>query len=208
MMSRRQKKDSGFTLLEILSVMTALAIISAIALPSAFNALAGYRVHSDAAGIASFFNIARMRAAAQYAPYRINIAISSGTYTMEKLCGDTPSTVDSACTSAYAAFTTPQIESGTQYSMQGDTFASCRPSGITMYPGTITADPAGCPSLVQFYFNTRGAPTDGAGNPLANGGAIVYLNNQNNMVDALTVAVGGRVSVWNWDSSATQWYLR
>ena len=78
----------------------------------------------------------------------------------------------------------------------------------TTYPGTITADPSGCPNLVQFYFNTRGAPTDSAGNPLTNGGTIIYVTNQNGMVDALTLSVGGRASVWNWDPSGSQWYLR
>ncbi len=203
-----QKNDPGFSTLELLSVVSIAAIIGALALPSALTALQGYRLHSDASGIASVFNVARMRAAAQYAPYRLNIQISSGTYTMEKLCGNTPTTVDSACTTAYAAFTTPQIESGTQYVVQGDTFSSCRPKGITAYPGTVTADPSGCPTSLQFYFNTRGAAVDSSGSPLSNGGAVLYITNQNNLVDAVTISVGGRVTVWNWSSSATQWYLR
>jgi hypothetical protein len=116
--------------------------------------------------------------------------------------------VDAACTSAYAAFTTPQIEYGTQYVLPGDTLVSCRPSGPSTYPGTITADPSVCPNLVQFYFNTRGTPTDNAGNPLTNGGDVIYMTNPNSMIDALTLSVGGRASVWNWDTSGSQWYLR
>lgn len=206
------KRESGFSMMELLVVLLIMGTIVALALPSALSSLKNYRLHSDATAIASSFNVIRMRSAAQYAPYRLNVNISAGSYTMEKLCGATPSTVDSACTSAYAVFTTPQFELGTQYALQGNTFSSCRPSGITAYPGTITANPSGCPSAgpnpLRVYFNTRGLPVDGSGSPLTNGGAVLYLIGVNNLVDAITVSLGGRVAVWNWDSVTSQWFMR
>ena len=202
------EREHAFTTTELMLVITVLGIISATAVPSVLNTLRDYRLHSDLSTLSGLCNLARLRAAAQMAPYRVNISVSAGTYSMEKLCGNTSSSVDSACTSAYAAFTTPQIESGTQYALPGNTFASCRPSGPSTYPGTITADTGGCPSLVQFYFNTRGSPVDNAGNPLANGGAGVYMTNQNGMIDALTLSLGGQASVWNWDTVGSKWYLR
>ena len=205
------KSDHGFSLLELLAVIIIIGIIVTFALPSAFTSIKNYRLHSDATAISSYLNVARMRSAAQYAPYRVIVNITAGTYTMEKLCGMTPSTVDSACTSAYAAFTTRQFEGGTQYAMQGNTFAGCRPSGVGL-PGTITADPSGCPSAgpnpLQLYFNTRGLPVDSTGNPLSNGGAALYLTNQNNLLDAITVSLGGRVAVWNWSPESGQWFMR
>ena len=202
------ERDHAFTTTELMLVIAVLGIISATAVPSVLNTLRDYRLHNDLSTLSGLCNLARLRAAAQMAPYRVNISVSASTYSMEKLCGNTSSSEDSACTSAYAAFSTPQIESGTQYALPGNTFVSCKPSGPSTFAGTITADTGGCPSLVQFYFNTRGSPVDNAGNPLANGGAVIYMTNQNGMIDALTVSLGGQTSVWNWDTVGSKWYLR
>jgi type II secretory pathway pseudopilin PulG len=202
------EKDLAFTTIELLLVIATLGVIAAMAVPSVVNSVRGYRLHSDLSTLASLCNVARLRAASQYAPYRVNVSVAAGTYSIEKLCGNTASSVDGNCTSAYAAFTTPDIESGTQYVLQGNTFASCRPSGPGSYPGTITADALGCPDPFHLYFNTRGAPVDSAGNPLTNGGAVIYMTNQNGMIDALAVSLGGEASVWNWDPSGSQWYSR
>jgi prepilin-type N-terminal cleavage/methylation domain-containing protein len=202
------EKEHAFTITELMLVIAVLGIITATAMPSVLNSARDYRLHSDASTVASLCNVARLRAAAEFAPHRINVSVTTGTYNMERLCGNIPSSVDSACTSPYAAFSAPQIESGTQYILPGNTFAGCRPAGPATWPGTIVGDPASCPSLVQFYFNTRGSPVDNAGNPLTNGGAVIYMTNQNGLVDALTMSVGGRASVWNWDTSASKWYLR
>jgi Tfp pilus assembly protein FimT len=202
------EKDHAFTAIELMLVVASMGVIGAMAVPSVVNSVRDYRLHSDLSTLASLCNVARLRAAAQYAPYRVNVSVAAGTYSMEKLCGNTASSTDGACTSAYAAFTTPQIESGTQYVLQGNTFASCRPSGPSSYPGTITADATGCPDPMHLYFNTRGTPVDNTGSPLANGGAVMYMTNQNGMVDALTLSIGGQAAVWNWDTSSRKWYSR
>ncbi len=194
-------EEHGFTVTELMLVVAALAIIAASATPSVLNSLQDYRLHSDSSTLASMCNLARLRAAAQFAPYRVNVDVTAGTYTLERLCG-------SACASPYSPSASPQIESGTQYVQQGTTLSTCRPSGVSTFPSPITADADGCPNLLHLYFNTRGAPVDSSGNPLSNGGAVFYLKNRNEMVDALTLSVGGRVAVWNWDTSARRWYLR
>jgi len=48
----------------------------------------------------------------------------------------------------------------------------------------------------------------GNGDPLGNGGAVVYLHNQQNLVDAVTVSIGGAVTVWNWDAGSSSWMKR
>lgn len=205
---RRRAADAAFSLLEALIVVSVMLIVAAASLPSVIHALKGYRLHSDSAAIAGAMNVARMRAASQYAPYRVNLSINSGTFSIEKLCGNTTTASDASCTGPYASFSTPVLESGTQYVSQGDSLASCRPAGVSSYPGSITADASGCGNTVAFYFNTRGSPVDASGNPLASGGALVYVQNSASAVDAVTVSIGGRVTVYNWSGFNSTWYQR
>lgn len=202
----------GFSMLELLVAVLIMGIIAAMALPMAINAVKAYKLHSDATSIASFLNVARMKGASQYAPYRMTFNASQGTFVIEKLCGNTPSSVDSACTSPYNSFTIPQYDnSGTQYIASGDTMSSCRPSGVTAFPlTTITADPSGCPTTLSFYFNTRGMPVASDGSPisLTVGGNVLYLTNQSGLFDAVTVSIGGRVATWNWNTINSTWTLR
>ena len=203
-----RRRSPGFSMIELMMVLLLMGIIAAMAIPAAYNSLKGYKLHADATAIASYLNVVRMKAASQYAPYRLVVNVSGGTYTMEKMCGLTTSAVDAACVSPYSSYTTPQTEGGTQYISQGNTFSSCRPASVsgTAYPGTIAGDLSPCPDPLYFYFNTRGSPVNSSGNPLGNGGDVLYLSNQNNLVDGITVSLGGRVSVSSWSGSA--WVVR
>jgi len=202
-------KDSAFSMLELLLVLLVAGTIVAMAIPQAYQAVKAYRLHADAGALAAQMNVARMRAPSQFEPYRVVINIAAGTYWREELCGDTSASVDAACTSPYQAHTTPVIEGGTQYALEGDVYSSCRPASISSaYPGTIQADPNPCSDPLYIYFNTRGAPVDNTGSPLGNGGAVVYVRNQNNLVDAVTVSIGGAVTTWNWDTASSAWIRR
>lgn len=210
----KQRTDSfrgrAFTMLEILIVVTVAGVVAAMAIPQAYYAVRAYRLHADASALANQLNIGRMRAASQFAPYREVVNASAGTYWREKLCGDTTTSTDSACTSAYNALTTAGLEGGTQYVVEGDSISGCRPSVLSAssYPGTIEADPSPCPDPIEIYFNTRGTPVDSNGDPLGNGGAVIYVRNQYNLVDAVTVSIGGAIIVWNWDTASNSWMKR
>ncbi|MDE3178935.1 MAG: prepilin-type N-terminal cleavage/methylation domain-containing protein [Acidobacteriota bacterium] len=207
----RYRKEPGFSLVEALVVIAIALTIAALSVPHVISEVRAYRLNSGASALAGYGSMARMKAASQFAPFRLNIDTTSGTFSMEKLCGDTPSSSDSNCSGGvnpYSQFTIPAIELGTQYIPSGDSLLSCRPSGVSAYPGDITADAAGCPAVMQVYFNTRGVPVNNAGGPIANGGTAVYLSDGNGLVDAVTFSLGGRVAVWTWSSSSSQWLMR
>jgi prepilin-type N-terminal cleavage/methylation domain-containing protein len=208
-----RKTSRGFSLMELMVVLLLMAIVIAIALPSAINSLKDYRLHADATALASYLNVARMKAASQYAPYRLVVNIASGTYTMEEMCGAKTTSDDSACTGsgpspAYIPLSTPKLSGGLQYMDRGVTLSSCRPALVTgtLYPGEITTDLSPCPDPLYMYFNTRGSPVANDGGVIGNGGDVLYLKSQNGLVDAVTVSLGGRVSVSTWSGSA--WVVR
>jgi type II secretory pathway pseudopilin PulG len=192
-------------MLEMLLVVLVLGIIAAFAIPQALNAVKAYRLHSDASAVAAQLSVARFRATSQNTPYRVNIRTSTTppSFDLERLCGATPSSVDSNCTSAYQPFSTASIEGGSQYLASGNAFTSTNPGG-TVYPAPLTG---GSASTV-FYFNTRGMPVTSTGEPLTNGGAVIYVTNNANLTDGVVVTVGGRVSVYQWNPAAGAWRAR
>lgn len=212
--------DSGFSMMEMLIVVLIIAIIAAIAIPQAFEALKAYRLHNDAAAIAKELNVARFRATSQNTPYRVHIDTTSGTFYIERLCGDltvNPAKSDASCTTNYSTYTSDTyndgsenvsaIEGGTQYLTSGDSFLTSNP-GSSCPPPSPLASFSSCTGTTDFYFNTRGMPVDTSGNPVSNGGEAIYVENQDGLADAVTVTVGGQIMVYNWDRSQSKWFAR
>jgi type IV pilus assembly protein PilA len=208
---KRKPLESGFSMIELMLVVTIMGVISAMAIPTAVRQVANYKVHADATSVSSLLNMGRMKAASQFAPFRLDVYVSSGSYVLEQLCGG--NTTDTSCTASgatsYTAYSSPSYDtSGTQYLSAGNTFSSCRPSGISAFPGGVSADPTGCPDPARFYFNTRGAPVDSSGNPLTSSGDVIYIQNSKGLVDAVVLSLGGQVSVYNYSSVTSTWSLR
>ncbi len=206
-----ETQDAGFSIVELLTVVSILAITGTIAIPIGIRQVGAYKAQADATSVASMLNVARMKAASQFAPYSLDINVSGGTFVLEQLCGT--NATDSACTGTgatpYTSFSTPAYDtSGTQYLTRGNSFAICRPSGVTAFPGAITADPSPCSGDLQVFFNTRGSPVKSNGNPLDSGGLAVYLQNSGGMVNAVVVSLGGHVSVWTYSPASSKWSLR
>lgn len=209
------KGASGFTMLELLLTLLITGVIAAMAVPSALNSLRDYHLHSDTSAMANFLNLARMDAARQYAPYALDLdpSVTPATFTIEKLASATYDPLNPSSSGAYASLSPQVFELGTQYASTDSTFAICRPAGVSAYPGPITADPGSCTGPFQFCFNTRGMPVQCAasgspGTPLPNGGIAIYMQNPNELTDAVTMAAGGVVQAWNWNTATTKWYLR
>jgi prepilin-type N-terminal cleavage/methylation domain-containing protein len=181
-----RKKSSAFSMLELLIVIAIIGIIAAFALPSATTFVKGYRLHADASAIASQLNVTRFRATSQYTPYRVNVTASSGLYSMDRM------------STTYAS---PASEIILGLS-QGITFLTACP--VSVKPGTIPSTVTAGSSAI--YFNTRGLPVDTSGTPTNIN--VVYLKNDNDLYDAVTVSLGGRITVWNYNQASSTWIAR
>ena len=147
-----------------------------------------------------------MRAASQAAPYALDV--NGSTYVIEQLTPLTYNPLATPTSTTYTSQNPAVYDFGTQYLAPEDTITNCLPSGVSVYPIPVTANPGTCGTPFQIYFNTRGLPVDSSGNALASGGAAIYMTNTNGMVDAVTVSSGGAVQVWNWVPRSSAWALR
>ncbi len=177
----------GFSMLELLITIVVVGVIAAFARPNALNYLRAYRLHSDASAIASQMNVARFRASSQNTPYRINFILTAGRYARERLS---------------TSYGSPSVDFGPIPLSTNITFLSAAP--VTTKPGTIPSTFNGVSSSI--YFNTRGLPVDNTGAPQNTN--VIYLQNENNVYDAITVTLGGRVTVWNYDAGSGAWKAR
>lgn len=181
-----KQKNQGFSLLEILVVIAIVGIIAAFALPSALTFVKGYRLHANASAIAAQLNVTRFRATSQYTPYRLSIDTSAGTSSRQRL------------STSYAS---PQSEESLPLD-RGVRFLSACP--VSAKPGTIGSSVTAASAAV--YFNTRGLPVDSGGITYNNN--VIYLANDNNLYDAVTVSLGGKVTIWNYNAGTSAWVSR
>ncbi len=181
-----KQKSLGFSMLELLVVIAIIGVIAAFALPSAITFVKGYKPHANASAIASQLNVTRFRATSQYTPYRLNVNVAAGTTTRDRL------------TTSYAS---PQTED-TQYLDRGVRFLTTCP--VSAKPGNIGSSVTAASSAI--YFNTRGLPVDSSGITYNN--SVVYLANDNNLYDAVTVSLGGKVGLWNYNVGTSTWVAR
>lgn len=128
--SGSQGCDQGFSMVELLTVVLIIGLISVIAIPQVLNGVKGYRLHSNAAALGSQLNLARFRATSQNTPYRVQIAMAAAPhrFSMDRLCGATPTSTDSNCTAPYQA-RTGGTEFGPQPVELGVSFTTTNPGG-------------------------------------------------------------------------------
>ena len=170
-------------MIEILVVIAIIGIVAAFALPGALNFVKGYRLHANASAIAAQLNVTRFRSTSQYTPYRLGISATAGTSTRQRLS---------------TAYGSPQTEETLPLD-RGVRFLTACP--VTAKPGTIGSSVTAASSAV--YFNTRGLPVDSSG--ISTNNNVIYLANDNDLYDAVTVSLGGKVTIWTYSQGTGAW---
>lgn len=184
MTPKTNKRQLGFSMVELMVVVLIFGIILSIAVPSVTTITKSYRITGDTQGIAAQLNLARMRAAALGTRTRVNFNLAANTYQIE---------VWNKIALAY------QLQGGVRNLSQGDTFgfgAIVTPAGQQTpiaqgYPGEV-----GCSCI---YFNSRGMSIDTNGNATAN--SAIYLTNNQGFA-AVSVSLAGQPTEYKFTGAA------
>ncbi|HVZ16582.1 MAG TPA: prepilin-type N-terminal cleavage/methylation domain-containing protein [Terriglobales bacterium] len=190
----RGGRTAGFTLLELLIVLVIGTILTIIAIPSYSALTKTYRIRKDADSIASLANMARMRAASDFA--RAQMSCSSTTSMCTLLVwpyGASSGTTETAQTVVLSA--------GVSFGI---------PTGITAGAGGQSAEAPYQGSRVQtiansIFFNSRGQPiaNDSIGTAVTD--YAIYLVGSDGSSMAVGVDASGRPIVYR--LVGTKWVI-
>jgi len=211
------KRQAGFSTLELLVVIAMSIIITAIAVPSYLNTANYLRIAGDLRALNGITAQAKMRAAADFTHARAYVNLANGTYHLELWnkagnsgngCWQTDGDTANACTVANS----PVLSLS-----QGDTFgfgsltAGPTPGQTTISQAAVchvgaTNNPGGGTTTANtacIEFNSRGTPVDNTGAPVATG--AFYITNTA-AVDGITASATGSIQTWSTPASSANWH--
>ncbi|MBV8206015.1 MAG: GspH/FimT family pseudopilin [Acidobacteria bacterium] len=175
-------RSRGFTIIELIMVVTIMLILIAVSLPVADTAMASMRIAGDARSLATQLQLAKLEAANQFTHVRLQINCNgSTTYCLQVLNG-----------------TNWVTDPGTQYLSAGVSFGTGNAAAPAGTQTTLAQT-----SIVEF--NSRGIPitssgcTEPCGTPTSQD--TVYLTHQNGAVYAVSVSAAGQIKTWQYINS-------
>ena len=221
----RIRKQSGFSLLELIIVGAMALTLAAFAVPQFLQALRDFRIKGDARDIHGEILLAKMRAAANFSAARVEFDITNRIFVSQIWCkvrGTFPGCV-AATENTWVNVNVggPQrLASGVSFGLSGqtdpppDTQASlaqaptCKQgqAGGTPYAPGAGADETGTTACIMF--NSRGYPVTNSGG--ATGNDAIYVTD-GVAVEGITVSVTGLTASWRHDANDTDpanWFRR
>jgi Tfp pilus assembly protein FimT len=206
------RKQAGFSTLEMLVVVAISVIITVIAVPSFLNTAAYLRAAGDLRALNGLTAQAKMRAAADFTHARVFADLNSNSYQLQvwnKAGGFW--VADSDRTNTQITYS-GSLPSGVVLNLsQGDTFGfGSLSTGPT--PGQTTiAQAAACrndantsniSNTACIVFNSRGIPIDSTNSPIAT--VAFYLTN-GTVVNGVTVSATGSIQAWSSPKASAHW---
>ncbi len=211
----KNKRQAGFSTLEMLIVVAMSITITAIAIPGYISTSAYLRVAGDLRSINGVTALAKMRAASSFTHARTYVDLTANTYHLE--VWNKAGNAGAGCWQTDGDTANPCSVIGTSPVFNlasGDTFGA---GGLTKGP-TLAQQPTipvqtACQAILGgtgtiastqcIVFNSRGIPIDANGSPVATG--AIYLTNKT-VVDAVTVSATGSIQTWSTPIAAASWY--
>jgi Tfp pilus assembly protein FimT len=195
----RVRGEQGRTIIEVLTVVGILGVVTVMAAPLMANAIAFFRVSGDARSISNAIAVIKIRAASDYTQARLYVDVAGKTHHLEiwnkttnawtREGGDTA--LNNSVTFGYAGITNaPPNTQGTI-----DQAPACK---VGSAAGAGTGDAIGNTACV--VFNSRGVPVDSLGAPTSLD--AVYVTD-GSAVYGITVAPTGMVRSWRAKPVAT-----
>jgi len=208
------KKQRGFSMVEILVGVAILMTLLGFAAPSITTITQTYRISGDARSIAVALNLARMRAAADYSHARAYVNLTGNTFHVEVWnkagnggagCWQTDGD-SNPCTLG----TSPVTSLG-----QGDIFGF---GTLTAGPTAATAAIAQAPickvgvagpapganiaNTACIEFNSRGYPVDSTNTLVASDAIYIRNSNSQTFCFAVAVPIAGQPATYNYNGAA------
>lgn len=207
----REKRQRGFTLVEVLTVMAILFIVGAFAVLGYSTVNRYLRIAGDLRDLNGTVTQAKLGAAADFTHARAYADLQANTFHLEAWnkagnCWQTVGDAANPCT--VAASPVLSLSSGVTFGFAGVGAPppNTQQAGIaqarscsTGTPGTPGGAGAVIANTACIVFNSRGRPIDDVGNPTGN--SALYLTD-GNMVYGLTVSATGLARNWSTSTNA------
>ena len=192
------KHEHGFSMLEIMMVVTIVGVMSAAATPSLTRALRSYRLSAGAQQIAEAIQTAKLRAVSTNQAQSVFFDTASNNNTIAVANSATAVSLPPGIQFATPSVTPPPVV-GTAVAnataIPGQQSDSCAAVSFPVFPvGSTTS------TVRAVSFNWRGLPA-------VSPGAVnwIYLTNAQGELIAVTLSSAGSVGVWSWNASTSSW---
>jgi len=201
------KRQLGFSLVELMVVVLVLGVLLAIAISSVESITRIYRIAGDGRGIAAELVVARMRAAADFTHARVYVDLNGNTFHLEvwnKASGCWKTDGDAnACTQTTSPVT--PLAQGDTFGFGSITTGPTAATGAAAQAPACTAGVAGAAAGANIAntacieINSRGYPVDSANKIVASD--AIYLTNNQKLYSAIAVSISGQPTAYSYRGS-------
>ena len=194
---RTVRSDRGFSLIEIMVVMSVMGVIAAFVIPVVASTASSIKLRGQAEDVSNLIGLAKMRATARFSRARVFVDQAAETFVLQIWDDDAKKWVD-------------------------DNALTELPQGVTFDYGKLAEPPPDTQQEIKFAaectndagddmpktscinFNSRGIPIDSKGSPV--GGNAFYLTDGTG-VRAITVTATPLIRDW-WSSADHAGWVR